>query len=382
MMSFICALPILASLFAACGGAGPLAVGYVEGEYVLVAPIETAQVVDLAVRRGDRVANGQALVRLERRDAEIAVAQAAAGLAQAQRQLANLQEGRRPEEIASIVASLRSAKAQAAEAERVLQRQSDLLEQGFPPRRPMILPPQRSSSTRPRSANSKPTWRSPGCRRAKTRSRPRRPRSTRPLRFSSPPNGGFPSGCCLVPLSGVVSDIIRNAGEVAGPQAPVLSVLPDGAVKLKVYVPETALSSIRVGETLVVRCDGCGDGMRATVSYVSPDPEFTPPVIYSLENRQKLVYLVEARPDADAAALMPGQIVDVDLEGAGNERHRGPRAGQAFRGQDRCERCLDVGGRRRDLGVPGAERIRQDNHDPRHVRAADAGRGRGEGAWA
>ena len=97
----------------------------------------------------------------------------------------------------------------------------------------------------------------------------------------------------------------------------MLSVLPDGAFKLRVYVPETALSSIRVGAGLMVRCDGCGEGMRATVSYISPDPEFTPPVIYSLENRQKLVYLVEARPDDDAWALTPGQIVDVDLAESG-----------------------------------------------------------------
>ena len=59
--------------------------------------------------------------------------------------------------------------------------------------------------------------------------------------------------------------------------------------------------------------DGCPPGLRARISYVSPDPEFTPPVIYSLETRQKLVYLVEARPEGDASLLQPGQIVDVDL---------------------------------------------------------------------
>jgi HlyD family secretion protein len=53
------------------------------------------------------------------------------------------------------------------------------------------------------------------------------------------------------------------------------------------------------------------------VSYISPEPEFTPPVIYSLETRQKLVYLVEARPEADAQRLQPGQIVDMVLPGAG-----------------------------------------------------------------
>ena len=97
--------------------------------------------------------------------------------------------------------------------------------------------------------------------------------------------------------------------------------LPDGAVKLRVYVPEAALSSVSVGTTLSVNCDGCGDGMTATISYVASDPEFTPPVIYSLQNRQKLVYLVEAIPGAQATALQPGQIVDVRLGGNDDERH-------------------------------------------------------------
>src|SRR5690606_15086306 len=110
-----------------------------------------------------------------------------------------------------------------------------------------------------------------------------------------------------------VDDVIRNPGDTAGPTAPVVSLLPDGAVKLRVYVPEPRFSAIHVGSKLSVRCDGCAAGLSATVSYVSKDPEFTPPVIYSLQTRQKLVYLVEARPDAGAEALQPGQIVDVDL---------------------------------------------------------------------
>lgn len=317
MMSLICAIPVIASLVSTCGGAGPLAVGYVEGEYVLVAPIETAQIVDLAVRRGDRVTAGEALARLERRDAEIAVVQAAAGLAQAERQLANLQEGRRPEEIASIVASLSSAKAQEAEAERVLQRQSDLLGQGISTQAAYD-----SASTAVELNRAKVAELEANLAVARL---PARENEIKAAQAAVDQAGAVLESAewrlskrvLSIPQSGVVSDIIRNAGEVAGPQAPVLSVLPDGALKLRVYVPETALSSIRVGASLVVRCDGCGEGMRATVSYVSPDPEFTPPVIYSLENRQKLVYLVEARPDSDAWALTPGQIVDVDFAGSG-----------------------------------------------------------------
>lgn len=106
---------------------------------------------------------------------------------------------------------------------------------------------------------------------------------------------------------------IRNPGEVAGPQAPVLSLLPDGAVKLRLYVAEPDLHSVTPGAVLTVHCDGCAVGLTATVTYVAGEAEFTPPIIFSLENRQKLVYLVEGRPNGGAAALKPGQIVDVKL---------------------------------------------------------------------
>ena len=108
--------------------------------------------------------------------------------------------------------------------------------------------------------------------------------------------------------------LVTGCGAIAGPTAPVISILPDGAMKLTVYIPESAFSSVKVGTLLDVHCDGCGPDVKARVSYVSPDPEFTPPVIYSLENRQKLVYLVEARPEGDAGPLQPGQIVDVELD--------------------------------------------------------------------
>ncbi|MBU4528826.1 MAG: HlyD family efflux transporter periplasmic adaptor subunit [Hoeflea sp.] len=314
-MTFLCSLPLLSALAFMCGGPGPLAVGYVEGEYVLVAPIETAQIVDLAVRRGDRVTAGQPLGRLERRDAEIAVAQAEAALTQAESQLANLQEGRRPEEIASIEAALSSAKAQAEEAGRVMQRHKDLLARGISTQATFD-----SASTSVELARAKVAELEANLAVARL---PARANEIKAAQASveqakavlDTAEWRLAKRTLLIPQSGVVSDIIRNTGEVAGPQAPVLSVLPDGALKLKLYVPEFALSSLSVGAQLTVRCDGCGEGMRATVSYISSDPEFTPPVIYSLETRQKLVYLIEARPEDGAWALAPGQIVDVALEG-------------------------------------------------------------------
>ncbi|TPM99797.1 HlyD family efflux transporter periplasmic adaptor subunit [Mesorhizobium sp. B2-1-3A] len=312
-MSFLCSLPLAAQLFGACAPTSPLAVGYVEGDYVLLAPIEVAQVEAVAVKRGDRVTPGTTVVTLESADAKIAVAQAEASLAQAQAQLADLQVGKRPEEIAALKAQVDMAKAQADDAKRKYDRAADLFKRGTGtqadydtasatletanaqvgqaeanlavgglPARPETIKAADNQVKQAQAALEQARWRL----------------SKRTLAAPSP---------------GRVNDVIRNPGDTAGPTAPVISMLPDGAVKLSVYIPEAAFSSVRIGSLLNVHCDGCGAGVKARVSYVSPDPEFTPPVIYSLENRQKLVYLVEARPEGDAGPLQPGQIVDVDL---------------------------------------------------------------------
>jgi len=313
---FLCAIPIISSLLSACLPPPPFAVGYVEGEYILVAPIETAQVVSIAVKRGGRFSADQPLVRLEQQDSEIAVLQARATLAQAQSQLSDLLVGKRPEEIAVIQATLDSAQAVAADAGRTLGRQADLVRRGATPQATYD-----AAATALKQAEANVAQMQADLAVAKL---PARPEAIKASQASvaqakaSLENAVWRLGqrTLSVPKAGVVSDIIRNPGEVAGPQAPVISVLPDGAVKVRVFVPEQALSAISPGTILSVHCDGCGAAMTATVSYVATDPEFTPPVIYSLENRQKLVYMVEAVPDQAATALRPGQIVDVDISGA------------------------------------------------------------------
>ncbi|RUV53993.1 HlyD family efflux transporter periplasmic adaptor subunit, partial [Mesorhizobium sp. M5C.F.Ca.IN.020.14.1.1] len=283
--SFLCSLPLAALLFSACAPAAPLAVGYVEGDYVLLAPIEVAQVETISVKRGDRVVPGTPVVTLESADARIAVVQAEAALAQAQAQLADLQVGKRPEEIEVLKAQVDMAKAQAADAKRRYTRASDLFKRGTGtqadfdtasatletanaqvgqaeanlavgglPARPETIKAAENQVSQAQSALEQARWRL----------------SKRVLAAPSP---------------GRVNDVIRNPGDTAGPTAPVISMLPDGAVKLSVYVPESALSSVKVGTLLNVHCDGCGPDVKARISYVSPDPEFTPPVIYSLATR-------------------------------------------------------------------------------------------------
>lgn len=311
-MSLLCSLPVIASLFAACAPPAPFATGYVEGEYTLVAPVATAQVATVAVQRGDRVAAGEVLVTMERQDAEIALAEAGANLAQAESQLADLLEGARPEEIDVIEATLASARLQADEARRERDRVIRLSERGVTteaqredaitgadvadarvaqvtaelavarlPARPQAIARAKAAVAAAKAVRARMEWQ-------------------------------LEQRSLSLPQPVTVVDVIRQSGEIAGPAAPVLSVLAEGAVKLRLYIPEAAYAKVLVGDLLEVGCDGCAPGLRARISYVADQPEFTPPVIYSLENRQKLVYLIEARPEGEHA-LKPGQIVNVAL---------------------------------------------------------------------
>jgi HlyD family secretion protein len=316
LSAFFCALPLIGALLSGCDGPGPLAVGYVEGEYVLLAPIEVAQIITVDVRRGDRVAPGQPLVHLDTSDTDIAIADAEAALAVTERQRSDLLFGERPEEIAVVEAALQSALANAAETARVLKRQADLLARGIAPQADYDVAVTKNLQAEAEVAKFQADL-------AVARL-PARPEAIKAAEAQvDRARAGLLSAqlraerrTLSIPKAGTVVDIIRNPGEVAGPQAPVLSILPEGAVKLRVYVAETDFARLSIGTRFLVNCDGCGDGMAATVSYISDQPEFTPPVIYSLENRQKLVYLVEARPDPESVALKPGQIIDVDLESA------------------------------------------------------------------
>lgn len=315
MSLWVCAVPLIGALFGACQSPAPLAVGYVEGDYVHLAPVATATLVEVAVSQGDAVSAGHSVARQESQDAEIALAEAAAARAQAAAELADLHEGSRPEEIAVIEASRDAARVRLAESERTAARQTTLSRDGIV-----------SEAVLDRALAERDTAAAALAELEAQLVVARLPARAGRLEAAESRLRGAEAAErqaawllekreIVAPADGEIADVFRRAGELAGPTAPVVSLLPDGAWKLVVFVGEPDLSRVAPGTGLVVRCDGCPAGSSATVSYVSDEPEFTPPVIYSIENRQKLVYRVEARPDPGAALLRPGQIVDVVLGG-------------------------------------------------------------------
>ena len=109
-----------------------------------------------------------------------------------------------------------------------------------------------------------------------------------------------------------------RAGEWVNAGVPVLALLPPGAVKVRFFVPQAVLASTRVGAEVRLSCDGCPAGLTARITHVSPQAEYTPPLIYSTVSRSKLVFMVEAQPAADSP-LKPGQPVDVRFAAAGRQ---------------------------------------------------------------
>ena len=119
------------------------------------------------------------------------------------------------------------------------------------------------------------------------------------------------------PVSGAVHQIYFREGEMVPLQRPVLSILPPGNVKLRFFVPEGDLPKLSVGQDVRVTCDGCANDLTAKIYYIATTAEYTPPVIYSQEERHKLVYLVQARPNKPDL-MRVGQPVGIDPAGPTN----------------------------------------------------------------
>lgn len=114
------------------------------------------------------------------------------------------------------------------------------------------------------------------------------------------------------PAEGTVEQVYFRTGEMVSAGRPVIALLPPGNLKVRFYVNEATLPQIKIDEVVNVHCDGCASGLTAKISFIARSSEFTPPVIYSLEERSKLVFLIEARPD-QPERLRVGQPVTVTL---------------------------------------------------------------------
>jgi HlyD family secretion protein len=282
---------------------------------LFVAPIEVSRIASVAVRRGDEIRAGATLATMDTDDARYGLEAARARLAEAEARLGNLTTGKRAEEIAVIEANRGAARADLAQAELDLARAQDLVQRKVQSQ--AVLDQARTvrdvaaARLREMDANLQV---------AGIAARVQEIEAAR--RVVDAAKAGLHDAewrlaqrTLTAPRDGRIEEIIRYAGETAGPAAPVLALLPPDNRKLRLYVPQALASRVQVGDTLAIGCDGCAPGLQARVNFIASGPEFTPPVIYSVESRQKLVVLVEAELLGEARRLAPGQIVDITLAG-------------------------------------------------------------------
>jgi HlyD family secretion protein len=116
----------------------------------------------------------------------------------------------------------------------------------------------------------------------------------------------------FAPIAGTIQQIYFREGEMVQAQRPVLSIMPPGNMKLRFFVPETELPKISIGDEVKVTCDNCAADLTAKIYFIATSAEYTPPVIYSLDERNKLVYLIQARPSRPDS-LRVGQPISVFL---------------------------------------------------------------------
>ncbi|MEP6996208.1 MAG: HlyD family efflux transporter periplasmic adaptor subunit [Betaproteobacteria bacterium] len=288
--------------------------GYVEGEYVRVAAPFAGTLQKLAVQRGAEVVAGAPLFALESENEIAARRQAEQQLQAAAARVANLKTGKRPPEIETVAEQLRQAQAARELSAANFRRQEALFKSGFISK--AALDDVRTQLQRDDAAVAQLRAS------VATAKLPARPDEIRAAEADAAAardalaqaDWRLSQRAVAAPTTAHVSDTYYVVGDWVPAGGVVASLLPASNVKIRFFVPETELGRIKPGQTVNFSCDGCGAAMKATVGFVSDRAEFTPPVLYSKENRAKLVYLVEAKPAADVAAkLNAGQPVDVVL---------------------------------------------------------------------
>lgn len=288
--------------------------GYVEGEFVNVASPLAGQLETLSVARGGKVKAGEPLFALEHGAESATYDEALRRLAEAKAMLADAKVGQRPSEIEAMQAQLDEAEAALVLSEKEFERQSRLVRTGASA--PQDLDRARATRDQDRQrvekmkadlATARLGSRSDQVAAAEANVRAEEAAAAR-AKWS------LDQKKQAAPKSGLVFDTMYREGEWVGAGMPVVSLLPPENVIVRAFVPESWVGSVKPGDAVQVFVDGVKSEFPGRVIYVAPRAEFTPPVIYSNEARQKLVFMVRIgfEPD-DAARLNPGQPVDVQF---------------------------------------------------------------------
>jgi HlyD family secretion protein len=283
--------------------------GYADADFIKMSPTQQGVLTMVGVARGDHVVAGASLFSQDDTPDRAAMEQAQRQLNQSERQLANLQAPARETEIAQAEANLADAVATRDRTEADLSRLNAVVPSGG-----ATLQNRDQARADFRSAVAKVH----GLAAALVQARSSNGRleqikaqmsDVAALRAAvTATEWRLSQRHVVAPASGIIADVLARPGETVDSGVPVISLLPPGNIFIRFFVPEEILAHVHPSDRVRLNCDHCAPDLMGTVSYIAPQSEYTPPLIYSDENRAKLVFLMEARPD-QPTLFNPGEPV-------------------------------------------------------------------------
>jgi HlyD family secretion protein len=289
----------------------PVYNGYVEAEYVYVAPSVTGRLHNMTVDEGAVVVAGQFLFEMDATKQRAALRAATARVAQAEANLRNLETGSREAEIEVVRATLEEARASQALAQSTLARTESLFARD-------IVTQARVDAERAalEQANAHVAQLQAQLAVSELPARDEQVIAAEATLKAARAEADLAAAQLddlrvTAPVQGSVEKVYYEAGEVAPAGAPVISILPPDALTVLFYMPEAERPGFAIGEVLALSCDGCRPGLTATITRMASDPQYTPPIIYSRDERSRLVFRAEAALSR-GSGLLPGQPVTLE----------------------------------------------------------------------
>ncbi len=294
-MMRITSLLALMFLLAACGDNDDTMHGYAEGKFVMLAPETTGRLVTMRATEGAHVDAGIMLFQLDDSTERAALESVRSSAAAAASRFDDAAAGGREPEVAAARELLSQARAAQVRAQADRERAQTLFQSGTVARARLDEAAAAADAADARVAELR--------QRLTLTALPARENQLKALDAEAKAvqaqaivaDDNLRRRYVTAPAAGRVERVIRRPGDLAGPDKPAVRFLPDGQVVAIVFIPQPRLTQTPVGTRLAVRCDGCPADARAEITSIAEDSEFTPPIIYSDNERAKLVFRAEAK---------------------------------------------------------------------------------------
>lgn len=288
--------------------------GYIEGEYIYVSPTTSGNLLKRYVNRGDKVKIGDILFAIDTTNLEASLIQAKSEVEQATSNYMNLTKGKRPEEIKVILEQKAQVEANLITAKKDYERylklsKADIISQA--------ALDEKTSAYKALQANFEELEAQLkvamlGAREDEVNSAQKTIDIAKQKVVQIEKN--IKDAAPISVVNGVVEDTFYNVGEFIGAGNSAVSILPPENIKVRFFISQKQLANIKLGQNIKINCDGCSNSIDGKITFISPKAEFTPPIIYSVESREKLVFMIEAHPNILNHNLHPGLPVNIILE--------------------------------------------------------------------